>query len=149
MSVDTDSFDGPSAVWDEDVRRSRKDRCCSACHETIKRGDLYHSTRSLFDGSWTTIARCARCEAMYRFLGSVQGAGDVCDERLDCGHEWEDNFFGEPPLVVQALAFLTPSEAQLLLSKPWALQGREHVATGPIEAPERMIARLLGWTVTP
>ncbi len=143
MSVDTDSFDGPCDVWDEDVRRARKERRCSACHETIKRGDLYHSTRSLYDGSWTTIARCARCEAMYRFLGSVQGTGDVCDERLDCGHEWQDNFDGEPPLVVQALAFLTPAEAQLLLSKPW----HDDVVTGPIEAPERKIARLLGWQV--
>ena len=143
MSVDTDSFDGPCDVWDEDVRRARKDRHCSACRETIHRGDLYHSTRQLYDGSWTTISRCARCETMYRFLGSVQPSGEVCAERLDCGHEWAENFSGDPPIEVQALAFLTPAEAQLLLSKPWTVL--DWWTHGPREAPERKIARLLGW----
>ncbi len=81
---------------------------------------------------------------MYRFLGSVQPRGEVCAERLDCGHDWDDNFDGEPPVEVQALAFLTPSEAQVLLSKPWPARNWDEFHH-PCEKPEHRIARLLGW----
>lgn len=108
-------------VWDETVRRARKEHRCDACRETIRRGDLYHRTATLYDGAWDSTNRCARCEAMFRFLSPlVKGLGDdqVCDLALNCGHKWQDNFPGEPPLIVQALAFLTQSEAQILLTAP-------------------------------
>lgn len=141
MSVDTDSFDGACDVWEENVRRSRVDRRCHACFaNTIRRGDLYYSVRQLFDGRWECINRCARCQAMFRFLSSQMGSYEVCDQKLNCGHKWEDNFDELPPVVVQALPFLTHDEAQILLTR-WPT---EDIYT-PREKPELTIARLLGW----
>jgi hypothetical protein len=117
MSVDTDSWDGTCDVWDEDVRRARKDRACDACRETIRRGELYHSTRSLYDGRWETTSRCARCQSMVAFLSAALPRGEVCARELDCGHDWEENFKLPPPPEVAALAFLTAAEAQALLEK--------------------------------
>lgn len=152
MSID--GGDGePVDRYDESVRRAAKAHKCDACRETIKRGDLYHRTAMLFEGQWDITNRCARCEAMYRFLQPcVRKLGDgdeICDPELQCGHVWSDNFEGEPPLVVQALAFLTPAEAQVLLSKRARFErrvsgswGSANVA-GPIESEDARIARLL------
>jgi hypothetical protein len=134
MSVDCEEFDGPCDVYEEGVRRARKRHKCSACREPIQPGQQYHATRSLFDGSWETVKRCARCEAMFRFLGSILPGDQVCAERLDCGHPWSDNFSDPPPPEVEHLAFLTQAEAQRLLDDPkrdW-------------EKPQQWIARVLG-----
>lgn len=158
MSVDND---GECAdIWEEDIRRSRKDRKCDACSEMIKRGDKYCSTRSLYDGRWNNIDRCARCETMYRVLSfKMPELRDeyyrpVCDPELDCGHTWEDNFKSPPPAVVATLAFLTQAEAQVLLKIRW--DWRTYLTNwdrswypaylqGPEELPEHRIARTLGW----
>jgi hypothetical protein len=115
VSVDTDSFDGHCDVWEESLRRARKEHKCDACHEPIQRGELYHATRSLFDGRWDTTYRCARCETMYRFLQPLMARGEVCHEELDCGHEFTEVFNREPPPEVAALAFMSQAEAQALL----------------------------------
>jgi hypothetical protein len=146
--VSTDCGDEPCDIYETAVRRSRKDRKCDACRETIRRGDRYDTTRILFEGQWQATNRCARCEAMYRVLSPLMSRDDdqVCDPELNCGHTWEDNFGEQPPVVVQALAFLTPSEAQVLLERwPAPLHHRDYLVHGPLEAPERTIARLLGW----
>ncbi len=151
--MSTYAGDGEPVVrYDEEVRRAKKARVCSSCRELIGAGDLYHRTAALFDGSWEVVNRCARCEAMYRFLKPLVRARDredVCDPRLQCGHTWGDNFEGEPPIAVQALAFLMPHEAQALLAKrdafsrfalgPW---GSAEVS-GPVEQEDARIARLL------
>ena len=114
-------------VWDESVRRARKEHTCGACKEPIKRGHLYSRTACLYEGSWDFWNRCARCEAIYRFLKPlVRDLGEedgfeceqYCDPALNCGHTFQDNFKRDAPLAVQALAFLKPEEAQLLLSAP-------------------------------
>ncbi len=115
MSVDCG--DEYADVHEEGVRRARKDRPCNACRETIKRGDLYHCTRTLFEGSWETISRCARCEQMYRLLLPMMGEDETCDPNLNCGHEFRQRFGEDPPPELAALAFMTPAEAQALLAK--------------------------------
>lgn len=117
MSVDLDDCDGWCPVWEEEVRRARKEHRCDACGEIIRRGDRYGSTRSLYDGSWQTTCRCARCETMFSFLQSVMPSGEACHRSLDCGHEWSEIHRDvEPPEWVQALPFLTKEEAQEVLA---------------------------------
>lgn len=136
----------------EEVRRAKKARRCGACREAIDAGDLYHRSAFLYAGEWEVINRCARCEAMFRFLAPLvraRDSEDVCDSRLNCGHTWQDNFEGEPPVAIQALAFLTKEEAQALLEKrerferfvhgPW---GTAEVS-GPVEAEDARVLRLL------
>src|ERR1700761_8053528 len=102
-----------STIWREDVRRARKDHKCSACNETIRRGDLYSYTFSLFDGDTEEIKRCARCEVMYRALLKLHTGSDVTVAPcLDCGHDFQEVFRKEPPPDLARLAFLTPSEMQ-------------------------------------
>lgn len=148
--MSTDCGDETADVYESAIRRSRKDRFCDACNEPIRRGDLYHTTRVLFEGSWDWdyADRCARCEAMFRVLSPLMGDEQMCDWKLNCGHTWEDNFDDPPPVAIQALAFLTPAEAQILLER-WPksppLAENDWRPFGPLEAPERTIARLLGW----
>jgi hypothetical protein len=108
-------------------------------------------------GAAAQVVGCARCDAMFRFLQPcVRGLGDGdehCDPALDCGHVWSDNFEGEPPLVVQALAFLTPAEAQVLLEKRARFRRRvsgdfgSADVSGPVESEDGRIARLLRRTL--
>lgn len=142
--MSTDAGEEPVDIYESAVRRSRRDRKCHACKETIRRGDRYHTDRVLFEGRWEATDRCARCETMFRILDPLMGSYEVCAPELNCGHTWEQNFGEPPPVEIQALAFLTPSEAQVLLER-WP----EPLGTwflGPREPPERTIARLLGWT---
>jgi hypothetical protein len=113
MSVDCG--EEPFDVYRDGIRRARVAHKCSACGETIRRGDQYHYTFTVFEGSAETIKRCARCELMYRVLVPIQSDDMACDPELKCGHTWEDNFREPPPPEVAALAFLTPDEAQGLL----------------------------------
>lgn len=142
--MSTDCGEEPVDIYESAVRRSRKDRKCHACRELIRRGDRYHTTRMLFEGQWQHTNRCARCEALVRVLSPLMDDEQVCDPTLDCGHRWEENFGEPPPLAVQALAFLTPGEAQVLLER-WPAELPFFDSQGPLEAPERTIERLLGW----
>lgn len=104
------SCDETYSVYDEQSRRARKLHRCSACKETIRPGDRYFSIHVVHDGA-TTIKRCLRCQKMHEHLRCL-GDGDTWpDERLNCGESYE-NEWGECPLDIQRLAFLTPDEAQ-------------------------------------
>jgi hypothetical protein len=145
----------PVDRWDQSVRRSKADRDCDACRQTIEPGQLYHRTAYLYGGSWEVIERCARCEAMYRILQPLvrkrSENEEICDDRLNCGHTWRDNFDEDPPLEVQALAFLTPTEAQVLLERGegfrWAREMTD--AQGPLEREDTMTRRLLARMLAP
>ena len=146
MSVDCGD-DGPD-VWLERFIRARAEHTCAACCTIITRGELYHQTRSLYDGGWTVVKRCARCQAIFELLSCKvrELPGDqCCDPRLDCGHTYQENF-GDTPIAVQALAFMTRNEAQRLAElirmtrPPNEFYWEEH---GPREAPEAWIERLL------
>lgn len=148
MSVDCSDGE-PVDNYKDGVRRAKKDTPCTACNQTIERGHLFHRTTYSYEDEKYEHNRCARCEAMFRFLQPcVRGlSGDeTVDPDLNCGHKWEDNFEGEPPLAVQALAFLTPAEAQVLISTKRFKRryaGSEYFH-GPEETEEHRIARLLG-----
>jgi|1185.fasta_scaffold09525_1 hypothetical protein len=145
----------PVARWDSSVRRSKIVRSCCACCQPIAIGALYHRTAYLYDGDWEVIERCARCEAMYRILRPLvhkMFLGDeVCDDRLNCGHTWRDNFGEEPPVEVQALAFLSPEEAQVLLEKPLGFEWARKTAglQGPVESEDAITRRLLARVLAP
>lgn len=117
MSVDVDSFDGTNEVQDCRIQRARKDHKCSACHEAIRRGDLYSYSVFVFDGEISVVKRCARCETIYREVSERMDSYSVPAEKLDCGHTWQENFGEDPPPEIARLAFVTPEEAQGLLAK--------------------------------
>jgi hypothetical protein len=146
-AMSSECGDEPYSVQRDQVRRARKDHRCDACKETIRRGDLYHYFFGVFEGESEELKRCARCEAMYRVLQPRMDRAEyeTCDPRLSCGHVWEERFREPPPVAVQALAFLTQAEAQVLLASwPAPLLDRDYLVTGPTEAPELTVARLLG-----
>lgn len=78
----------------------------------IQSGDVYSLTTSLYAGTWETVKRCARCEAMYQHLVSIDDSGwDWGIQRdLGCGHSYEYAHDREPPPHVQALAFWRPGD---------------------------------------
>lgn len=90
------------SVW----RRARKPHTCCACRETIPRGHRYHVWSIVFPGYGKgSFKHCARCWLLADFL--LTTTQEPIDVYLDCGHEWDD-----PDAPEQALAFLTPEEAQ-------------------------------------
>lgn len=130
------------------IRRAKRDTTCTACDQPILRTELYKEESYSFDGEDYEHRRCARCDAMYEFLGPcvdrLSGDEGVALD-LDCGHVWSDNFEGEPPLEVQMLAFLTPAEAQVLLSSRRFknVYVDNMLLQGPCEPENHRIARLL------
>src|SRR5579872_1590933 len=118
MSFDADEY---CEVWSEKIRRARKEHECSACKETIRRGDLYSYTFSVFEGSaQDALRRCARCEIIYRSLinlHSEHGIHSGVHPELDCGHSFREIFSEDPPPELARLAFLTASEAQAELAE--------------------------------
>ncbi len=121
MSVDTYDCE-PIAVQDQEVRRARKEHRCSACRETIRRGDLYERDFAVWGGSANVVKRCMRCEALYQELCKLHVNSDDLgvDWELRCGHTFEDVFQRPPPPELAALAFMTKDEAQSLAA---ALRG--------------------------
>src|SRR5690349_424705 len=117
MSVYADD-DAPS-VYTERYRKARKEHRCDACGGTIKSGDVYSYTASLFDGSWDSATRCGRCETIYlHLLEKMRGNYDEYPHwHLDCGHEYKERWDEEPPPEIAALAFLTDEEAGKLLTR--------------------------------
>lgn len=109
--------DDRNAVQSTEIRRSRRDRHCYACDETIARGMLYAHESICYDGRWSTTNRCGRCEAIYQHLLEVVDSYTAVASLLDCGHDYEDEeAIGKPPPPeVAALAFVTPREATELL----------------------------------
>ena len=61
---------GVDTVTVADTRevRARKPHRCSACDETIRVGDVYKRTGTLFEGKWETERHCLRCWALLEAL---------------------------------------------------------------------------------
>jgi hypothetical protein len=97
-------------------RRARKEHRCSACRETIRAGDVYHSIFTVFDGDSRTFKRCLRCEALHAHLvlkGTEATGRDRTypQEDLSCGIPYEDEW-GPIPDDIARLAFVTADEMQ-------------------------------------
>src|SRR5690606_9515832 len=114
--VSVDCFDAePAQKWGTDIRRARSDYRCCACRETIRRGDRYARQYVLFEGKYQNWKRCLRCEAIYQWLVENNPDSDSgVDERLNCGHTFEDIHGEPPPLELARLAFMTADEAQVI-----------------------------------
>lgn len=82
-----------------------------ACKETIPKGNTYHRVKSLYDGSWSSVERCERCEKIHSHLNTLMYETDEYpDSRLDCGHTYQERWGKEPPEEIAALAFALPGE---------------------------------------
>jgi len=101
-------------VYNETGVRARKEHTCSACHEPIRPGDLYTRVAIIFEGSVEALKRCARCQAIHEHLRELSlehRDGEMWpDERLNCGQDYAEEWGGEPPPEIAALAFLLPGE---------------------------------------
>lgn len=71
------------AIYNERVRRARKNHDCDACERIIRRGDLY-------------------CYAFWLFDGDLGDGETWPNEELNCGESYEGHW-GEPPPNVAAL----------------------------------------------
>lgn len=94
-----------------------KDLRCDACRETIPKHHRYMRVGILFDGSWETVVRCLRCDAVHVHLVELHyqrrrsGWEDEWpSDRLDCGHEYKEVHGQAPPDEIAALAFALPGE---------------------------------------
>ncbi len=109
------SFDGcdeVADVWRDTRRRARKEHRCSACGDTIRRGDHYIDHLSIHRGVLDSCNRCMRCEAIYLHLRDISDWEDQPMPALDCGHEYQEVHGREPPPEIAALAFALPGETK-------------------------------------
>jgi len=72
-------------------------------------------TGVLYDGSWSDLAHCGRCDRLLRAI--ARHIDGPVDAEFACGETWED-----PPPEVAALAFVTPSEASEMLAAEYQRQ---------------------------
>jgi hypothetical protein len=99
-------------------QRSRKERDCYACNETIRKGDLYHREVGRDDEQFFSLDHCARCWRMFIWL-LYNGEGSSVRYDLNCGetYDYREEHGADPAYT---LAFLTPDEAQA-----WAQDHRD------------------------
>lgn len=106
------------AVYCRTRRKARLAHVCCACAEAISPGHQYIYVATVFEGCARSYKRCLRCEAIFdELVKRLRDSDQWPDERLNCGHEWSENFDGPPPDEIARLAFLTPAEIQAELGK--------------------------------
>ena len=116
MSMSCD--DGPAGVYRELERKANKDHRCSACCQGILKGHRYFSIGILFDGSWSSLKRCLRCQALHIHLRKKcreerdEYGTTWPDEWLACGHSYADAWDEDPPDDIAGLAFMTSADMQ-------------------------------------
>lgn len=111
------SVDDYYSFYHEDYPRARKAHWCAACAEVIPAGHIYARVRLCWDGTASTIKRCARCQTIHLHLRE-QAPGDTWpSERLDCGETYQDHWETDPPPEIAALAFASPEEMQRELAR--------------------------------
>lgn len=103
--------DEQADVWNERRVKARKEHTCSACRETVRKGDRYVRDAMLSDGDWSVVIRCERCELIFDHLQERMAGTDECaDRELDCGHDYEERWGEDPPEWLAALAFWVPGD---------------------------------------
>jgi hypothetical protein len=102
----------PCTIYDKKTPTARKPTQCQACDETIPAGAKYTRVGILFEGHWDTVKRCQRCEKIHAHLVEERSESDEWpNDRLDCGHGYEEMHGGEaPPDEIAALAFALPGD---------------------------------------
>ena len=102
-----------AAVYRDSWRRARKSHECDACDLTIEPGHQYHITFTVFEGAPDMTKRCARCQAIYEHLTSrMDTREEVCNPKLNCGHEYRERWEEDPPENIAALAFWLPKDGK-------------------------------------
>ena len=56
----------PSDIWDEKIRKARKEHTCAECNNTINVGEEYTDIAQLSDGSWDHFRLCEFCTHDWR-----------------------------------------------------------------------------------
>ena len=102
-------YDDVPGVWDRKTPRARvKHRCC-ACDEDIRPGERYVSVGCLYDGAWSRLKYCLRCDLLATQLSIY--LGEPVEATLHCDNDPLSP--GEAPHL-DALAFLSRDEVQAL-----------------------------------
>ena len=101
-----------SDIWNRTQRKARKMHKCCACPMVIRPSEFYVIVSSLYDGHWSTLKYCLRCDALVS--GLARHTGEVVDAFLDC--DADPLTPGEAPHL-DRLAFMTRSEIQSELGK--------------------------------
>jgi hypothetical protein len=107
--------EGTYDVYEEIGRTARKPRRCSACNETIRPGNKYIYVAMLYDGEWSNVTRCLRCQRIHDHLKSrCRDSHDQLwpNERLNCGESYQAIWEEDPPEEIAALAFALPGEVK-------------------------------------
>lgn len=102
-------------VYDDSIRKAKKQHRCCACRELIRVGDYYSLTTVIGDGEVSAYKRCCRCQAIHLHLRDVSRSdgNDIWpQERLDCGEEYKAHWGVEPPAEIASLAFVSADEMQ-------------------------------------
>lgn len=98
------------SVYNETDRRARKEHTCSACRTHIAPGEQFTRVVAIYDGSVTSLKRCACCQTLHEHLRELAPGDMWPDEELDCGQDYVDEW-GALPGYVAALAFANWQEA--------------------------------------
>lgn len=72
-----DYIDGRCDVWNETIRKARREHKCSECFRPILVGATYMDVRSLYDGRWNTARAHVECVKLRKHI-----AFDVCRQDL-------------------------------------------------------------------
>lgn len=133
------SCDETYDVYEERRRVARKAHECDACDLPIRPGDLYYAVSLVWDGTAETVKRCARCQMMHEHLRELAPGETWPDERLNCGHDYRDQWECDPPAWVAALAFWMPGDP---------LPARESCTVLPPYWSPKALACRNGWSPT-
>ena len=79
-------------VYETSNRRARKPHKCGECGRPIIVGELYRSSRGLFEGSWNTNCICAHCQIAADWL-TENCAGFVDNGVYEDIHEHAEEYF--------------------------------------------------------
>ena len=108
----SDTYD----VYQEDIRKARKEHECSACELPIRPGDYYCAVFVVFDGKSKQFKRCGACQTTHKHLRELCEPNEMWPkEDLSCGLDYEEEWDSEPPDDIAALAFMSADERGALL----------------------------------
>jgi hypothetical protein len=101
-------------VYNETVRKARKEHTCSACRFPILPGNYYASVFIVFEGEAESLKRCGSCQKTHLHLRQLDPEMWP-DEKLNCGKAYEDEWGEEPPDEIAELPFLSADQRGMLL----------------------------------
>ena len=112
-----DEVDEYAEVWNQRVRKARREHQCCACGEIIRKGDHYHYTSGIFGARAFDYKHCVRCMLTINRLEIVTGRS--VDIHLNCG-----TVYGGLDSEMLSFAFMTPDEN--LETKSFWIEYRDH-----------------------